>query len=159
MRQIRFRCGKALALLAAILVPSIGATPASADLNQVLCLGTANQQFDPAVDGTPDTTSIDAHAAYMPGLSCSTLFSPASGRSTIEWNTGEKSTYTFSTTVEFVEGQAIVTSTGSVVDGKFRGATVVRLVTYVQADVLNNGCLAPGGLSSNAGPAILTIAL
>ncbi|RCJ27052.1 hypothetical protein A6770_02500 [Nostoc minutum NIES-26] len=74
---------------------------------------------------------------------------------TYNWNTGQstKVDYTF-TSINLINGQLILTSTGTAVNGLFQGRTVQRTITLLATDI--TACPTQG-ISSIAGPQTLTI--
>jgi hypothetical protein len=174
-----------LAALTAHAVPQQSPAP-SASAPQpnpliVTCVGSSAFTFTPGLKNTPQnitqhTTIKLTHCAFIPlrptttatldktqvfpGHTCTDLLKPlAPTQATFTWGDGGSSKMTLSQTR--VEGQGATTvlvGVGSVTDGKYKGATAVRTLTYVQADV-TQGCLSPQGLTQTSGPATLTLTL
>lgn len=162
------------AALFGALVPASSASAAA--LTLVTCpVGVANQTYNPPVTNTPQPTNISINSHYgscasvthpslaygdtvsafaAPSGSCLDLLAPATNTNTITWNTGETSVISLNSVFNVVEGELVGTSTGSVVSGKLAGASVVRVVVYLSADL---AACSTTGLAHQSGPITLTI--
>ncbi|MBZ4401159.1 hypothetical protein [Myxococcus sp. AS-1-15] len=97
--------------------------------------------------GSPVTSATAWRQLNEPGLSCANLLKTPSTTLSLTWNTGETSTLR-STQVRVASepAVAIAEETGTVLSGKFEGATSVRTATFVSTDLA--ACDSPEGLSS-----------
>jgi|GEM_PF-1768966 len=155
---------------------------AALDLGLVLVtcpLGTSQAFYSPGLKNTPQDVAVSGQGALsncvtvlgdpvtsaasslttnvVTGFSCADLLRPRTVVHTVVWNTGESSTMTFTQLRVGVQDTLTVFAlTGSVVSGKFVGATAVRTLSYVTLD-LENGCASPEGLTSLSGLATLSL--
>ncbi|MCP3058930.1 hypothetical protein LXT21_09115 [Myxococcus sp. K38C18041901] len=139
-------------------------------------LGTAVIQYSPPLKNTPqDVTNTGSFTLsgcdalfsgvssgtiglnlFRPGYSCHELLTSGTSDSVITWNTLETSTLTLTRVGTRVEGLSVLyTHLGSVVSGKFAGATAIRTTTYLSADL--DACSSPEGLAQLSGTATLTL--
>ncbi|TQF16487.1 hypothetical protein FJV41_08385 [Myxococcus llanfairpwllgwyngyllgogerychwyrndrobwllllantysiliogogogochensis] len=149
-------------------------------LGTVTCLlGTTTISFSPPLTNTPQDTTVSGvggltncislltspvtsgttnfPAVLRPGLACDDLLGIRGATVNIVWNTGETSQ--LSLTQVIISGGSTVKETaqiGTVVSGKYAGATAVRTLTFVTAD-LENACASPEGLPQYT--ALQTLAL
>ncbi|NTX10326.1 hypothetical protein HUA76_05975 [Myxococcus sp. CA056] len=106
--------------------------------------------------GSSVTSATSFVSFLMKGYSCTDLLDISSGTTLLTWNTGESSTVRQTQTTTAVNGNAIVvTQTGTVLSGKFVGATFVRTVTLLATDLA--ACDSPEGLTSISGPMTITL--
>jgi hypothetical protein len=78
---------------------------------------------------------------------------------TVQWDTGERSTLELTVTSVSVDGLATLeVYNGTVKDGKYRGAQVLRTVTYLNTDFLG-GCASVRGLTEAHGVTNLGLTL
>lgn len=146
-------------------------------LTLVFCpVGAAESTYSPPLSTTPQTvmntgtsTLTNCYSLFggvtsgssvinnsRPDYSCNELLNIGSSGSVITWNTGETSTLTQTRIGSRVEGLAVIfTHIGSVVSGKFEGATTVRTTTYLNTDIA--ACFSPEGLSHLSGTTTLTL--
>ncbi len=111
----------------------------------------------PCVSTTrPDITSGTAAFTFSGVRSCLTLDQSSSGTSSIKWNTGETSVYTYISTSQTVAGQIVVTITGAVSAGPFQGRSIAFALVSPVVNVLQ--CVFPPGIMSRVGVGTLTIA-
>jgi hypothetical protein len=82
---------------------------------------------------------------------------------TVQWNTGQSSTFEYTRAVTTVGGVMQVTGTGTgtgtgmVTDGLFQGASVVKIVVVANLDPFQTlACLSPAGMTGASGAASLT---
>ncbi|GAA2118604.1 hypothetical protein GCM10009759_66030 [Kitasatospora saccharophila] len=120
-----------------------------------------------AIAGTISLTCLSAsHPAITAGtisgggtapeLTCAVLEQPSSGSSTIAWNDGSHSAYTYSTALgPGTSGTQVLTVTGTVASGTFTGDGLLITVVFANADL--TACDSPGGLTSRSGPATLLL--
>lgn len=158
---------------------SLPATPASAVTLQV-CSGTYTTTYDPGLTYAPQDVDFTSQSQYAcSGLdfavtsgsaqaggptrqaSCASLLGvPASGPTTVHWNTGDSSTYTWTSTATQVGDHVVTIALGQVTAGRFLHSTVSRVsTTELGSDLLENACDSPEGLQSQSGTATLTILL
>ena len=174
MASKQWRCARKWSggILGFIATGLLGAGAASAQLpglNPVLVVcpaGGGTSRFSPGLTNTPKPThlststtfslcqSLDASvvAAFTSSqigpvpLSCGLVNVGQAQELTLTWNTGETSS--LSLTAIRVEGQGeavVLVRTGTVVQGKFKGARAILQKTYVTSDLELN-CLTPQGL-------------
>lgn len=173
LRRAASLCGLVVAL--SVVGGLIAASPAQAGLLDVTCAGTQTATYSPGVlltpqfvfvtastsyttcvSSNPDITSAHFGPATFPTtLSCLDLLSTRSGSTTITWNTGETTTFSYTVTRTNTAGQYVSTYLGTVTAGKFLGDTVSQ--TFVGAALNLVGCLAAPGITSESGPALLEI--
>ncbi|WP_163870793.1 hypothetical protein [Myxococcus eversor] len=148
---------------------SFQSSEAPLGLGTVVCpLGTTTISFSPPLTNTPQDTytsgagSLTNCTALLappvtsgttgfptvlrPALTCDELVGIRGATVNITWNTGETSQ--LSLTQVIISGGSSVKETaqiGTVVSGKYAGATAVRTLTFVTAD-LENACASPEGL-------------
>lgn len=158
--------------VAAVLLP---ATPASAAPFQVVCGGSQTTTYSPGLTNTPQTVQRSGTNIHTPcvstlppltfsgstsftstaSLSCLSLTAANTGTDLITWSTGRTSTFAYNRTVTVVQGQTVVTLTGSITAGDFTGATAVETITSVNLDLA--ACSTPQGITSTYGVSELTI--
>jgi hypothetical protein len=79
--------------------------------------------------GAGVTSGERSGSAQLP-LSCLTAFSPTNGSvSTVHWNTGQSSVFSYNSTAHVVAGNTVTTITGTVTSGLFAGATMTEIIT------------------------------
>ncbi|TQF16629.1 hypothetical protein FJV41_07350 [Myxococcus llanfairpwllgwyngyllgogerychwyrndrobwllllantysiliogogogochensis] len=106
--------------------------------------------------GSSVTSATSSVSFVMKGYSCTDLLDIGPVTTLLTWNTGESSTMRLTQTTTAVNGTAIVvTQTGTVLSGKFVGATVVRTVTLLSTDLA--ACDSPEGLAGISGPMTITL--
>ncbi|MCP3063337.1 hypothetical protein LXT21_31615 [Myxococcus sp. K38C18041901] len=151
-------------------------------LGTVTCLlGTSTLSFSPPLTNTPQDTTVSGsgpltnctavladpvHSAttrlgpvLRRNLACDSLLNLIGGGLTVTWNTGETSQLALTQVV--VSGGTTTRTTqqiGTVVSGKYEGATAVRTLVYVVADV-ENACASPEGLAQYTSTQTLALTL
>jgi hypothetical protein len=154
----------------------ISASPAQAGLLDATCTGTQTATYSPGLLLTPQFVFITASTSYTPcasvsdpaitsahfgpstfptTMSCLDLLSTRSGSTTITWNTGETTTFSYTVTRTNSAGQYVSTYLGTVTAGKFLGDTVSQTFAGVTPNLI--GCLAPPGVTSESGAAVLEV--
>jgi hypothetical protein len=103
----------------------------------------------------PEITSGSIEFSFQGTKSCLALDRTITGTSGILWNTGQTSTYTYTSTTATIAGQIVVTIVGTVIAGAFQGNTITVVLVSPAINVLS--CLAPPGITSRIGVGILTI--
>lgn len=168
IRFIRALAAVTLALAAGI---PLGGT-ATAGTVDALCTGTQDVTYSPGLTLAPTTQDATAHNIYIACvssrvhsgerigtnhqvLSCLDLAESSSGSTTITWNTGDTSLFTFNRTVTHAGGNTIVTFTGIIAAGLFAGDGALEVVTGPDLNLLD--CLTPPGVTHRAGVTELTI--
>ncbi|MFD5560813.1 hypothetical protein [Kitasatospora griseola] len=169
----RFALPATAALAAAALFAP--AAPAHADVIQVVCGGSQTTTYTPGLTNTPQTVQRSGTNIHTPcvstlppfsfsgstsftsttTLSCLSLTEANTGTDVIAWTTGRTSTFAYNRTVTIVQGQTVVTLTGSITAGDFAGATAVETITSVNLDL--TACVTPQGVTSTYGVSELTI--
>lgn len=161
-----------LALLAVLAVP----TPASASVTLLTCTGTYQTSYSPGLTYTPQAVHYQTATTYacllggtvtsgnaalvadLPAASCVDLLgSVVTGSTTVTWNTGETTTYSWSSTAVNVLGTLVTTTVGQVTAGKYLGAHVQRVTISPNLQALINACNSGTGLTQEAGTAVLTL--
>ncbi|MFY2560741.1 hypothetical protein ACN469_24265 [Corallococcus terminator] len=136
------------------------------------CVGAEVTEFDPGLTNTAQQTHISAIGTHgcaglplnLPSaivtteadgiLSCG--FGQALSTIHIKWSDNTVSIASGTTAVNVKPaGEVVVVLTGSVVSGRFLGATVVRTLTLLNTDVL--GCFTAEGVTDVAGPVTLVV--
>ncbi|MCP3104771.1 hypothetical protein LZ198_38490 [Myxococcus sp. K15C18031901] len=91
------------------------------------------------------------------GISCADLARAGVGRQVVTWNTAETSTLLMGRSRVSIEGAVtVVTQTGTVLSGKYEGATAVRTATFPRGDI-EAGCLSEQGLTRLRGQVTLSM--
>lgn len=160
----------------AVAVLLVGAPPAHADVVQVTCGGSQTTTYSPGLTNTRQTVQRAGQNIHSPcvstlppfafsgstsfsstsTLSCLSLTAANTGTDVITWSTGRTSTFAYNRTVTIVQGETVVTLTGSITAGDFSGATAVETITSVSLDL--TACSTPQGITSTFGVSELTIA-
>ncbi|SEU18176.1 hypothetical protein [Stigmatella erecta] len=131
-------------------------------------LGLGEMTFTPALTGTPQNASVSTTINYgvcwarrsltrtsatassenvFPAALCDAAPSLAPERLTLKWENGETSVLELVYEGTEVRGMTTVaTFSGSVVEGRFQGASATQAWAYPTQD-LANACLAPDGLA------------
>ncbi|MGW4806892.1 hypothetical protein [Kitasatospora sp. NPDC004272] len=164
----------AAALGTAALACALLTGPAHAAPLDATCTGTDTTTYTPGLTNTPQSVTVSgtihltclslSHPAITagtisgggtaPNLTCAVLEQPSSGSSTVAWNDGTHSAYTYSTALgPGAAGTQLLTLTGTVTSGTFNGDSLVITVVFANADL--TACDSPGGLTSRTGPATL----
>lgn len=161
----------------ALLAIGLSASPASAELVQLVCPGTQASHFDPGLTNMPQPTASTVVGVVGPciglpvGIVWATFESGSQGlRScefasvtptaavflTLNWNDGTQSVAEqTSVVISRPVGQIVIVSTNRVTSGRFLNATVVRTQTLLQTNLL--GCFTPQGVTDVAGPTTVTV--
>jgi len=109
----------------------------------------------PCISSDPTLAyGIDRFDATLP-LSCEQPFFSGPGTTVIKWNNGQHSTLSVNGVVTTNGGQIVDTFTGTVIDGEFKGATVIAVLTEAQPNAVQ--CLTPQGVTSASGADTLQI--
>lgn len=98
-------------------------------------------------NGLTLTLNFDGAAA----LSCANPLSAVSGTAPMQWGDGETSTWEWSTTVTNSAGVQIITTTGTIIAGKFQGREAIQVIS--ETPPLSNllSCLNSPGVTSQSG--------
>lgn len=127
--------------------PGVTSTPS---LQQV----TVNNQYGECVSlSHPNVTSGSNQNSFRLVLSCNDLLTAGPATNTITWNTGQTSRYSATTTVTTVDGNEVVTETGSVTSGLFTGDGAVVVATLTDVNIA--ACLLGTPITSTAGTTTL----
>lgn len=166
-------------LLAASVLALTHSDPVQAQTSVTTCAGTAQVQFLPGLTLVPQYTTTVFNESYgtctstsQPAIasatnrrkepgnrSCVTLLDTSPGPivETVNWNTGQSSTFEYTRAVTTVGGVMQVTGTGMVTDGLFQGASVVKIQVLANLDPFQTlACLTPAGLTGTSGTTSLT---
>ncbi|MCE9671043.1 hypothetical protein LY474_24845 [Myxococcus stipitatus] len=102
-------------------------------------------------------TSGSGGPSMARGISCADLARAGVGRQVVTWNTAETSTLLMGRSRVSIEGATtIVTQTGTVLSGKYEGATAVRTATFLRSDI-EAGCYSAQGLTHLRGQVTLSM--
>ncbi|MEU3451686.1 hypothetical protein AB0H29_31355 [Streptomyces thermolilacinus] len=167
---------RAVALTAgAVLAASpLVTAPAEAAPGPVLqCQGTETTTYDPGVvlqprditvtvegrlgsclDGTGGVTSGAYGERFVLNAGCNNLLDGFTDRRVFTWNSGDSSVAVITGTTNAVAGQVVTTITGTVVEGRYTGRSLLQVITLPQPDVLL--CLTTG-LRGATGVTTLTL--
>lgn len=167
---------RAVALTAgAVLAASLLVTaPAGAAPGPVLqCQGTETTTYDPGIvlqprditvtvegrldsclDGTGGVTSGAYGERFLFNVGCNNLLDGFTDRRAFTWNSGERSVVEITGTTNAVAGQVVTTITGTVVEGRYAGRSLLQVITLPQPDLLL--CLTTG-LRGATGVTTLTL--
>jgi hypothetical protein len=165
----------AAALLAAG-AAALAAGPSQASVSLLSCTGTYQTTYTPGLTYTPQNVEFATVNHYsrcllhppvssgssqasgpIPGASCNDLLSGGDqGSTTVTWNTGQQTVYSWTAVAEEIGGNFIDTETGKATSGLFTGDTVVRQ-SVTSLSEINNGCNSPGGLTDETGAVTLLI--
>lgn len=155
---------------------SEGSAPATLGLRTVVCTGQVDNTYSPGLDFTPNPTDLVIHeqvscTSLLPlyqitgtmnynytiaAGSCVQLAQTGQAMLTMNWSDGSSSVFDVTVNSNMVAGQNVVTQTGTVVDGKYEGSTVVREITGI---VNLDQCAQPGGVSARTSSITMTILL
>ncbi|MET8990196.1 hypothetical protein ACFYUK_27585 [Nonomuraea wenchangensis] len=103
---------------------------------------TVSGRFSSCLGGTGQVTSGTYGEQFTLFVGCTDLFDGFEGRRVVEWNTGDSSVIEGTGSSTAAAGQVVTTFTGTVVQGRFQGASAVQTVTLVQPGLLQ--CLTTG---------------
>jgi hypothetical protein len=172
MQNTQFRSDAKWAVLAAVLM--LWSTAARADSAALLCLGSTTTFYTPGITNTPRQvafsgdvtlgcvglpflfTSAAIHTEGQGQLSCTLQLAPVPSQLSVTWGDGTSSTAVGQTVVNVKNlGELVFVLTGTVTQGRFLGATLVRTLTIPN---LNLGvCDSPEGLTVASGPVTLEV--
>lgn len=153
----------------------IPAAPAQAQVALVTCGGSQTTTYSPGLTNTAQTVQRAGQTLHTPCvstaapftfsgstsftstsvLSCLSLTSANTGTDLITWSTGRTSTFSYNRTVTVVQGQTVVTLTGSITAGDFLGSTAEETITSVSLDL--TACSSAQGITSTYGVSELVI--
>ena len=142
--------------------------PLGPSRTQVTCFGSNRTVYSPPVTAFPQSGSMTHSAQYgvcLPAYgqsissatvaattvdsvdyTCNEILSSAPEHVTIAWDNGERSELSLATAEVNVQATTTtVTSSGEVVNGKFKGMSAVRSWTFLNTD-LTTRCRSSGGL-------------
>ncbi|MFJ8692172.1 hypothetical protein [Streptomyces roseolilacinus] len=146
----------ALAIGASLTASALAAAPADAAPSPLLqCQGTESTTYDPTVvfrprdvgitvegrfdscvDGAGEVTSGAYGERFTLHVGCNNLLDGFQDRRTFTWSTGDSSVAAITGTTDAVAGQVITTITGTVVQGRHQGRSVLQVITLPQPDLL-----------------------
>ncbi|MEA2843024.1 MAG: hypothetical protein QOJ69_695 [Actinomycetota bacterium] len=170
---------RAVTLVAAILASlAVGVPGAHAVSPSVTCSGSEAATYNPGLQLTPRTVTLNVNATFGPcistnpaissgtagtppggvpaTLSCNSLLGTASGQAVIHWNNGTTTRYSFNRSSQTVLGQLITTASGPVIAGEFLGRSVSLTAVSPALNLLD--CIRPSGLTSRTALVTLVIA-
>lgn len=173
----RSRLGRTALACSAALAGAVccGALASNASaLGVVVCDGSGQVTFSPALTNTLATRTITQSGTYAtcvaplnPSLhtvtiapesetgmaSCLVPLGTYSQTSTLRWNTGQTSTFTYNVTASIDDGEFVLLLTGSITAGLLNGATATNELV-LESDP--TAC-AGSGVTLSSGPAVLTV--
>jgi len=114
-----------------------------------------NRQWGPCVSSDAAVTSGFDAETFVNTISCLSLATAGTGTLTFTWSNGRTSTFMFNKSVSHPIGQTVVTYTGTIVAGEFAGDSVLETITGAALNL--TACLAPPGITSTFGIAVLEI--
>ncbi|CAL9567908.1 MULTISPECIES: hypothetical protein [unclassified Streptomyces] len=115
---------------------------------------TIEGRFDSCVDAAGEVTGGAYGEAFTLHAGCNNLLDGFRDRRTFTWSTGESSVADIAGSTTAVAGQVVTTLTGTVVDGRYEGRSLVQVITLPQPDLLL--CLTTG-LRGATGVTTLTL--
>ncbi|AKF85456.1 hypothetical protein MFUL124B02_12900 [Myxococcus fulvus 124B02] len=147
-------------------------TEARAETVVLACVGAEVTEFEPGITNDAKPTHISAIGTHgcaglplnLPSAIATTEadgilgcgFGQATSTIHIQWSDDTVSIVSGTTLVNAKPaGETVVVLTGTVVSGRFLGATVVRTLTLLNTDVL--GCFTAQGVTDVAGPVTLVV--
>lgn len=156
---------------------AIGVSSAYAAGGSITCTGTETATYNPGLQLTTRTVTLNVAAKFGPcvssnpaissgtagtppggvsaQLSCLNVLDSSSGQSVLHWNNGTTSRYSFTRSSSTVAGQLVTTASGTVIAGEFLGRSVRTVSVSPVPNLLD--CLRPGGLTRRSGVVALTI--
>jgi hypothetical protein len=153
--------------VAAVAALGVAAAPASATSLVSCTVGSEHLTLTPGVTNTPQTVTVAFTDTYgsplvpcvssdptvtggtavvsfpLPDATCQDPLTTLPGSQVITWSNGQRSTFSFETTITEVEGETVSTNTGTITAGEFAGGTAEE--TIVQGPPNPLACLTPGG--------------
>lgn len=127
------------------------ASPASAAVIDIACLGSQTVTYSPGLTLVPTNQAISVTTHYsscvsttqpsitsgsssvstnVPGRTCLSPLDTDTITVTITWNTNQTSTFTATRTVTDLAATILVTYTGTVVSGVFTGSLLAQVIEY-----------------------------
>jgi hypothetical protein len=175
MRLFPIACSAAATILVAGAALLPAASAQAATLGTLTCQGTDFTTFAPALTSTPTPTLIFGDDTYgpcvstdttisggfdytqtsNPNASCATLLSGGNGSTTITWNNGNFSTFSYTASTIDVNGEIITTETGTITSGEFAGNLATEVVILPTLDL--TACRSGTGLATASGTVTLEI--
>lgn len=182
MNRLRLHIARPGTVFAALALITVGgqlvAAPAHATTALLTCSGSYQTKYEPGLTYTAQpvrfrtsstyscmfggavTSGSASVKAHLPSASCADLLSSVNtGTTTVKWNTGETTTYSWSSTAVNVTGTIVTTTVGTVTAGKYLGAQVQRVTSSPSLDVLDDACASDYGLRDESGSATLALVL
>lgn len=114
-----------------------------------------SRQWGPCVSSDPTVSSGSDAETFVNTISCLSLAAAGTGTLTFTWSNKHTSTFAFTKTVSHPVGQTVVTYTGNITAGEFAGDSVLETITGAAVDL--TACLAPPGITSTFGVAVLEV--
>lgn len=165
-------------IASAFLMTGLAGWDTQANAQAVVCSGTEASTYNVPLTNTQQNLQVTITASYSPcvvtgvsgitsgsvysqvvrDLSCQTLLEKGQGTRVINWSNGQSSTFTYTSLINAVDGNYVITLTGNISAGLFEGQAaedVVTLNSLSQAGFLT--ACAGSGISSVSGPTLLTI--
>lgn len=171
-----------LALLAVAATPaahaastaSASASQARASLIDATCTGSENVSFSPGITNSPRDVTISeslsmscvlplfagvssSRTSAVPAVTCSNLLQPSTTSSTLTWNNGTTSTFSYTTQIVSESGQSVLLRIGTITAGRFVGDMAIMQSTGIDLDVL--ACESDQGNTQTSYQTILTVGL
>ncbi|MFI8939530.1 hypothetical protein [Streptomyces syringium] len=103
---------------------------------------TTDGRFGSCADSRGEVTSGSYGERFTVFAGCNNLLDGFEAQRTFTWNTGDTSVMKATGSSTVVAGQVVTTIKGTVTQGRFRGRTVVQVITLPQPDLAR--CLTTG---------------
>lgn len=129
--------------------PGVTSTPQNISVTFSVALGVCVSLTQPQIYGGSSQGSVTVT------LDCLDLLSTTTGTQTFHWRDGQSSVLSFTRTVTNINGQTVITLTGSIICGAFTGRTAV--CTVVEPALALTACQTPQGLTGQSGVTTLLI--
>lgn len=134
-------------------------SPGATNTTQTITV-TTNEQWNVCalILQPPLLTSASTLNQFTANFSCQSILAPVPATWTITWANGATSTYAFTSRVNAVSNNLVITTTGTITAGLYAGDSAVA--TYVLDNLgatLANQCNTPGGVTGTTGITTLTI--
>jgi len=114
-----------------------------------------SRQWGPCVSSDPTVSSGSDAESFVNTISCLSVAAAGTGTVTFTWSNGRTSTFAFTKSVSHPVGQTVVTYTGNITAGEFAGDSALETITGAALNL--TACLAPPGITSTFGVAVLEI--
>ncbi|TCV92373.1 hypothetical protein EC912_10780 [Luteibacter rhizovicinus] len=121
---------------------------------------TTDSQWTCVQLAAPVLTSASSHEQFTAQFSCGSLLTPAPATWTIKWADNVTSTFSFTSTVNAVDGNLVITALGNITNGRYAGKPANATFTLLNlGSTLNSQCSSSTGVTSASGLSTLIISL